>query len=214
MAIGERIPAWFLGIDAFFELLSIIAIILLVWISYKSYKLIGEKKYFWFSAAFGIIFLAFVSRMFMHACLFFGWTDVIGKVLSVLSWSTFIYVVFFLLAYIILFAIAMEIHDKKLMAVIFLLVALILYYSGNYLQIFQYIAMVLLFVISWKYFEQYLKRKNKNTLLISFAFSFLCLSHIAFGLIAVTDYLYAAGHLFQLIAYLIFLYFIIRVWKK
>jgi hypothetical protein len=214
MALGDRIPAWFLGIDAFFELLSIVAIILLIWISYKSYKLIGEKKYFWFSAAFGIILLAFASRMFMHACLFFGWTDVIGKVLSVLSWSTFIYVVFFLLAYIILFSIALEIHDKKLMAVIFLLVALILYYSGNYLMIFQYIAIVLLLVISWKYFEQYWKRKNKNTLLISFAFSFLCLSHVAFGLIAVTDYLYAAGHLFQLIAYLIFLYFIIRVWKK
>jgi hypothetical protein len=35
MALGERIPGWFLGIDAIFELLSIIAIVLLVWISYK-----------------------------------------------------------------------------------------------------------------------------------------------------------------------------------
>ncbi|MBD3260027.1 hypothetical protein GF371_05380 [Candidatus Woesearchaeota archaeon] len=214
MALGERIPAWFLGIDAFFELLSIIAIVLLIWFSYKSYKLIGEKKYFWFSAAFGIILLAFASRMFMHLCLYFGWTDFIGKVLHMLSWSAFVYVVFFLLAYIILFAIAMEIHDKKMMIAIFLLIALILYYSGNYLMIFQYIAIVLLFIIGWKYFEYYWKKRNKNTLLISTAFSFLCLSHIAFGLIAFTDYLYALGHLFQLIAYLIFLYFIIRVWKK
>jgi hypothetical protein len=214
MALGERIPGWFLGIDAIFELLSIIAIVLLVWISYKSYKLLGEKKFFWFSAAFGIILVAFLSRMFMHACLFFGWTDLITNVLAALTWASFVYVVFFLLAYIILFAIAMEIHDKKLMTVIFLLVALILYYSGNFLMIFQYIAIVLLFVISWKYFEQYRKRKNKNTLMISIAFSFLCLSHVGFGLIAISDYLYAVGHLFQLIAYLIFLYFIIQVWKK
>src|SRR3989344_450750 len=56
-------PDWFYGFDSIIELIAIIASVLLVYYSYKCFKLTKENKYLYFSTAFLSITFAFISKI-------------------------------------------------------------------------------------------------------------------------------------------------------
>ena len=57
-------PNWFYGFDSILELIAVIVSILLVYYSYKCFKLTKEKKYLYFSAAFLSITTGFIAKIF------------------------------------------------------------------------------------------------------------------------------------------------------
>src|SRR3989338_10494791 len=56
-------PDWFYGFDSVIELIAVIASILLVYYSYKCFKLDKEKKYLYFSAAFLSLTFGFIAKI-------------------------------------------------------------------------------------------------------------------------------------------------------
>ena len=56
-------PTWFYGIDYIFDLVSVIVGLLISYFSYRTYRYTSQKKYFYFSASFFLVALAFISKI-------------------------------------------------------------------------------------------------------------------------------------------------------
>src|SRR3989339_2075033 len=56
-------PKWFYGFDSIIELIAVVVCILLVYYSYKCFKLTKEKKYLYFSTAFLSLTIAFIAKI-------------------------------------------------------------------------------------------------------------------------------------------------------
>ena len=56
-------PKWFYGFDSIIEFIAVIVSILLVYYSYRCFRLTKENKYLYFSTAFLSITLAFITKI-------------------------------------------------------------------------------------------------------------------------------------------------------
>src|SRR3990167_7672830 len=56
-------PKWFYGFDSIIEFIAVIVSILLVYYSYRCFRLTKENKYLYFSTAFLSITLAFIAKI-------------------------------------------------------------------------------------------------------------------------------------------------------
>src|SRR3989338_9842485 len=56
-------PKWFYGFDSVIESIAVLVSILLVFYSYKCFKLTGEKKYLYFSTAFLSLTVGFMVKI-------------------------------------------------------------------------------------------------------------------------------------------------------
>src|SRR3989338_4967737 len=56
-------PKWFYGFDSTIELIAIIVCVLLVYYSYRCFKLTKENQYLYFSTAFLSLTFAFIAKI-------------------------------------------------------------------------------------------------------------------------------------------------------
>src|SRR3989338_9839639 len=56
-------PEWFYGFDSVIELIAIVVSVLLVYYSYKCFKLTKENKYLYFSTAFLSLTFGFIAKI-------------------------------------------------------------------------------------------------------------------------------------------------------
>src|SRR3989338_6643154 len=56
-------PNWFYGFDSVIESIAVLVSVLLVYYSYKCFKLTKEKKYLYFSTAFLSLTIAFIAKI-------------------------------------------------------------------------------------------------------------------------------------------------------
>ncbi|MBI4144597.1 hypothetical protein HY493_00130 [Candidatus Woesearchaeota archaeon] len=217
-------PLWFHGIDIILEVFSILAAVLITIVGYKAFKLTRESKYFYFSLAFLLITLSFIARAITTGVVLGQVSGVaIGTDITqakdtiedIFSMGRFVYFLFVLFAYVILLALSMRITNKRL--VFLLSIFMILFAASAFgvsALVFYLVSLALLSFIAWQYRDNYLARRSSATLLTFIAFALMVLEFIAF--IAADWYrpLVVGAYLFRLVAYVILLSMIVRVYTK
>ena len=217
-------PLWFHGIDVVLEVFSILAAVLICIVGYKAYKLTREGKYFYFSLAFGLITLSFLARAITTGVVLSQLTAsaagqamplTINAVESIFSLGKFAYFLLVLMSYLIIFALSMRITNKRL---IFLMSVFMILFSATAFTssplIFYMVSLALLFMIAWKYRDNHLLHRSTSTLLTVGAFALMVLEFVMFILSGWTVDFVVAAYFFRLIAYVMLLVMIVRVYTK
>src|SRR3989344_9526228 len=114
------IPRSFWITDAVVEFFANISALLLTFISFKAYKFTSEKKYGFFSIAFGLISISFIARSLVHLLLYLNMEEY-----SLMKFASFYgitaYIVLLLTAYLLLLVLYIEFQNKKIILLLYLL---------------------------------------------------------------------------------------------
>ena len=187
-------PAWFLGIDAGFETITMAVAVLIAFTSYKFYRLSNMKKYYYFGMAFGLLAAAFATRVFTNLIIYYNFIEqnsfgiaqvvhkAVGPATNFFSTGLLSYRLLtlgaLLLLYMLLARKAKTSHSVKGLLVYFVLVASL--FSTQVTLAFHLTAAIFLFFISMLTLKNYYQRKVKNTKYTLAAFSLLTLSQLIF----------------------------------
>ncbi len=217
-------PLWFHGIDIALELFSVLAAVLISIMGYKAFKLTNDKKSLWLAAAFGFITLSFLARAITAGVVLMQVGIVPGistptpsmtAIESIFDSGRFVYFALVFAAYLILYALSAKISDKKQLCLMSIFLGLFAFSAFQEIPIMFYIvSFVLLFFIASNYIRNYQAKKTRSTFLISIAFSVMALEPL-FSMIAIYyKPIIVAAYFFRLLAYVILLAMLVRVYRK
>ncbi|MCK4521275.1 MAG: hypothetical protein KAU20_01785, partial [Nanoarchaeota archaeon] len=192
-------PIWFLGMDLIFHLIVIIISLLIVFYSYKCYKLIKERTYLYFALAFLSISIAFFSKIFAGLIIYgrmlrqtiIGNPALLAAAYNKLYasrtiWTNYvgflIYVFLMLSAFMIIFLIASKIKlkDKKIIATSFYFVIITTILSMKMFYALYATLAVLLGSIIVYYYKNYKQKKSRSSMFVFLAFVFIFISQFFF----------------------------------
>jgi hypothetical protein len=213
-------PRWFYGFDSIIELIAIVTCLLLVYYSYRCYKLTSERRFFYFSTAFLSLTLAFVSRIIGTMLIYLPniprskvgliARNVSSSILSVdllTSLAFLCYVFFMILGLMALFLIVSRLtwDDKRVLAMLFYLVLISTFLGSLHYQFFYITTAVMLSLISYSYVINYKEVKSKNSKKVAIAFCILLVSHVLFIFVIYSRALYVITEVLQLLGFLFLL---------
>ena len=221
-------PKWFYGFDSIIELAAIIISILLVYYSYKCYKLTSEERFLYFSVSFFSLTLAFIMKVVGTLAIYLPMlrNSVIGNMVRGVSYAitvrgvnalTFLlYIFFMVLGFMMLFLIVSRLtwENKRVIALLMYLVVIATWLGAIHYQLFYLTTLALLCLIVWSYYTNYRDIKSKNALLVLFSFGILLLSHAFFIFVIYSRTIYVIAEITQLIGFLCLLIPFILIFKK
>lgn len=209
-------PNWFYGIDSLIEIIATFVCVLLVFYSYKCYKLTSERRYAYFSISFISLTIAFVSKVIGTIAIYSpeikettigyvgaGILNILGlTVINPLSWL--LYIFFTIMGFMMLFLIVSKLQckDKRVIAMLLYLVFIASWLGIVHYQLFYLTTFVMLGLIAYSYITNYKEIKSKNSLLVSISFSILFLSHAFFVFAIYSKSLYVIAQMIQLLGFL------------
>jgi len=196
-------PRWFYGID------------------YTS-----QKKYFYFSASFFLVALAFIAKMLATIPVYskelkvetIGLVTVTSQIINKVTWinqfGVSIARFVMLSAFLILLLVALKINDKKIIAlfVYFLIISTTLV-GASYI-VFHITLLIMLGILFLNYRNNYLKVKSFNAKMVMYSFFVLAISQVFFIFEGLVTHFYVIGESIQLLGYLILLFAIIKMMLK
>lgn len=209
-----RRPEWFLGVDASLELLAAIITFFVAFASYKVYRMTSGRKYFYFSASFALLTLGFLTRAVTDFILEELLITVPEPYTGALFFGGYVTHIFLTLAaYLVLIKITFNIKDKKLMALLALILVPGLLLSGSYYISFYGLSMIMLAFITSTYWTNYRKVCKGSACMVFTAFLLLTTSQALFLLDMLNVNLYVAAHIAQAAAFLTLLATLIKTLK-
>lgn len=219
-------PEWFYGIDYIFDLVSVIVGMLISYFSYRTYRYTSEKKYFYFSASFFIVALAFIGKILTTIPAYSSILKVskvgvvmvtrymIGKVGWINQFGISLARLAMLFAFLLLVLVSLKIKDKKVIALfIYFLVISTTFVSQHYI-VFHVTLLLLLIILYINYRRNYLRVKSSAARMVMYSFLLLWISQVFFVFAGLVGYLYVIGEGIQLFGYLILLVAIAKVFFK
>ncbi|MBR9704815.1 hypothetical protein GOV12_05360 [Candidatus Pacearchaeota archaeon] len=220
MAIISLVPNWFFGLDIIFELAFAIITFFLSLYAFKIYKLSDQKQ----SRLFGISFLLFSISYFIQSIINLSILTKFGenihvliklKEISLLNYiGIYTHLIFFLIGLLTLTYMTFKIQNKKLYILLFLVSMLSLFLSMNKIYWFYFLASIFLIFIVIHYFNNYVRYKQVNNLLVLIAFIMLLFGHIHFIFSVNHAFFYVIGHFLELGAYILILISLLRMFRK
>ena len=213
-------PEWFFGYDIILELIFMVIILTVSYYSLKIYKLSGQREAKLFSLAFFFI----AASYFIQSVVIFSIISTLNqsislalKVMRVESINItgfFLQRFLFLLGLVTLVYMILKIKDKKLYFLLVLLTLIPLLFSPNMSYTFYLLSSIFLVYVTSHYLVNYIRHKQKKTLLVLAAFSFLLFGSIHFLISVNHSLFYVIGHFLEFIAYTLILINLILVIKK
>jgi hypothetical protein len=205
-------PTWFWGYDIIFSIVSILTTLLIMFLSFKAYKITKDSKYKFFSLAFLFISLAHLAFSFFNAIMIFHLSGTIYNLLQSFDIGFFIYLFFTLLAYMILIIIIYKIKDNRVVALLLSLTLLFVLFANQHILKFHIVSLVLLAFLAFQFYFNFKEKGNKNSKLVFTSFYLLLTSEVFFLVNLYTnEYLYVVAQLIQLLGYLVLFYMFMRV---
>jgi len=219
-------PTWFYGIDYIFDLVSVIVGLLISYFSYKTYRYTSQKKYFYFSASFFFVALAFISKILATIPVYskelkveeVGLVTVTSHIINKVTWINALGVsiarLIMLFAFLILVLVSLKIKDKKIIALLmyFLVISTTLV-SASYI-VFHITLLLMLGILFLNYRRNFLKVKSSNAKMVMYSFFALLVSQIFFIFEGGVKHFYVIGETIQLVGYLILLVAIVKMFIK
>ena len=208
-------PDWFFGVDASLETFAGIIALLIALMSYKLYRSTNERSYKYFLASFVLLGGSFFSRAIGDALLGNVFFETPHRILAVLFFAGYVGHIFLALAaYLLLIASTYKIADKRIIALMFLIMIPALLLSGSYFLTFYVISGLLLIFVTWAYGQNYRKVRSMTSGLVFVAFLLLTVVQPQFILDAVSNNWYVVAHMTQALAYLMLLVALLRILVK
>ena len=213
------IPNWFFGFDIGMEILFAVITFLVAIFAFRIGYLTKERKI----KLFGISFLLIGFSYLIWAGINFWFVNLgpdgladltVRGVAMIGSLSLAAYTILFTAGLVTLAYLTCDVKKGKVYYLILGLSLLVLFSCFNTLDMFGVLSIFLLSVITYHYFEEYLKFQNRKSLLVLVAFLFLFVGNVAFIYSSVYYQAYVAGHILELIAYLLILVNLIKTVKK
>jgi hypothetical protein len=215
-------PAWFFGIDSIFAFITFLVTIAIGLYSYKIYKLLKDKKYFYFALAFLFIAFSFITQAVVITLIaleilrlqdLFALipTIYIIKNLGFLAYSALM-----VAAYMIILIISSKIKDRNIMSLLMILAVLGVLIGGanEMYNVFYVVSAILLGYIVKAYYSNYTKKKAKSAWFVLLSFSVIFIAQLFFIFYPLWPMFYVIGHIVQMIGYLILLGSLILVLRK
>ena len=220
-------PKWFYGFDSVIESIAVLVSILLVFYSYKCFKLTGEKKYLYFSTAFLSLTFAFIVKIIgtlaiykptitrtpLGSSIHQTFTNLTPYNLNAIA--LVMHYFFMLLGFIILFLIISRLTWKNQGVIILLLYFAFLatWLSIVHYQLFYATSFVLLLLITYSYYQNYREIKNEKARFVTIAFGILLISQAFFVFAIYSGTIYVLAELIQLLGFIYLLIPFILIFK-
>lgn len=221
-------PKWFYGFDSIIELIAIIVCVLLVYYSYKCYKLTKENKYRYFSTAFLSLMFAFIAKIIgtlaiykptitrsaLGSSIHETFTDLTPSYINALSFIAYIF--FILLGFMILFLIISKLrwNNQRVIALFVYFVFLATWISVIHYQLLYVTSFVLLSLITYSYYMNYKEVKSEKAGFVVTAFGILLVSQAFFVFSIYSGIIYVLAELIQLLGFVYLLIPFILIFKK
>jgi hypothetical protein len=192
------------GLDILF---GIITLFLAIY-SFRIYNLSSIRSSWLYGIGFLLLSISYFLRSGFNYFLFSqisSWKEPLSLIglpigLSILSVA---FLCFFLAGLTTIAYTVFKLPNRKVYSLILALGIIPIVLSTNMFISLFIASAIILFAVSCAYFEEYVKNKNKITLLILLAFSFLFLSSICFIISPVGLIFYFFAHLFELASYVL-----------
>ena len=221
-------PKWFYGFDSIIELIAIIVCVLLVYYSYKCFKLTKERKYLYFSTAFLSLTIAFIAKIIgtlaiykpiitrsaLGSSIHQTFTGLTPYYINALAFV--VYTFFILLGFMILFLIISRLtwKNQRVVALLVYFVFPATWISVIHYQLFYVTSFVLLLVITYSYYMNYREIKTEKAGFVVIAFSILLVSQAFFVFAVYSGIIYVLAELIQLLGFVYLLIPFILIFKK
>lgn len=193
----DYIPLWLVKYDLFFELIFLIATLILGIFSFKIYKKTKQKPILMFSLAFLSIALSYLLQTILNFINFFG----LGYMHLFDFGEIYIPHIFFMIGLLIFLYVTLNISKIRILLMIFLISLITILISSDKAFAFFILSTIYFIFISWHYLENYLDKEDTNSLLITLSFFILLVSNIDFVLSSRYELFYLVGYILELIAY-------------
>ena len=212
---------WFCGHDLWIDLVSAVTVLLIAFFSFRFYRIDKKKKSLALAFSFSLIAIAFLFNILTNFSVYanvfetinFGAVTVVqhsyrlSPILRTIGYLAFRF--FMLIGLYSLFSVKSE-NPKTTNALVGMLIFIAVFFTRSSYYIFNMLALLLLLFIAYQYYSAYLEKKNKNTLLLFWAFAIIASSQAIFTFIMV-NFCYAVASIVQLLGYLLLLWALVRI---
>lgn len=217
-------PKWFWGKDILIDSVALLVLLLIAVFAAKYYRIKKGKKHLYLALSFCLIALSFFSKILINFTIYYQvlHTQVIGSIKytqvvlessEILAVSgLFFYRLFTLLGLFLLYSIY-EKQSKANIALMIYFIVISIFFSKEGYYIFYLTSLILLGVISNRFYQNYRKNKEKSSGMLAASFSVITLSQIFFMFVDFTKHFYVVGEIVQLVGYAILLAAFITVLK-
>ncbi len=221
-------PKWFYGFDSVIELIAIIVSVLLVYYSYKCFKLTKENKYLYFSTAFLSLTFAFIAKIIgtlaiykpaitrsaVGSSIHQAFTGLTPYYINAIAFI--MYMFFILLGFMILFLIISRLTWKNQRVVLLLVyfVFIATWLSVIHYQLFYITSFALLLLITYSYYQNYREVKTEKARFVLIAFGILLVSQAFFVFAIYSGIIYVLAELIQLLGFVYLLIPFMLIFKK
>ncbi len=211
-------PEWFYLPSIIIDLIAFIVLLTISYYSYKYYKLNrSNKAYLHLAGAFFLICLSFLFKLFTNLTVYYNTSKEIQhgivvstlevvrsfNIFSVLTYSAF--ALLHLLGLYFLYGIYQKDRSKANIFLVSYLILLSTYLSNINFQTFHLTALFLTGFISLIYLKKYFETKNRNTKMLFYAFTIIAISHIFFMFLTVNPMFFIIAEIVQLLGFSILL---------
>lgn len=198
------------GIATIIDFFIILVAGLISYQSYRIYKYVYEKKYALFSISFSLIALSYLFKIISNLTIvhrvIIKRTDsmvIVAKEITQYQFVNFIsfvlYEAFLIIGFLILFLIIVKSYKKTELALLVYLSCIVIIFSLYVPLIFYLTVSIILIVLSYKFYENYLNQKSGRSLFVFSAFFTMFIG----GVLGVLSSIYKIHHLVSEVFFLI-----------
>lgn len=215
-----RGPLWFLGVDAGFELFSVIVLALVFWLSFKAYKLTRDFKYKYFTAGFGALAIAFLSKAVTDLWLTLAFvvkrgipppSQAIENIGEVFLAGYLVFIFMSLIAGVLLVTSTFKVRERRVLFLMALLVLTPFYLSASYSTSFYLLSLIIYIFIALHFMQNFARRKSVASGLVAVAFSLIAVAQGMFLFDILKQKFYVVAHLAQLTGFMLLLVLLLKV---
>ena len=212
MSLSYFAPSWFFGYDIALELIFTIITFVVAMFALKIYKATDQKQVKLFGISFLLMSISyFIESIFNFMILSKANEEIcrVIKIQSIIFFDTmgiYAHMILMTLGLVTLVYMTFKTKKKRIFWLLLLTSLSGIILSRNKLYIFFVLSTIYLAFISWHFITNYLKNKQKKTLLIALAFLLLLFGDIHFMFSVNHQPFYVIGHVLELFAYLLILW--------
>jgi len=213
-------PKWFFGYDIGLEFLFAIISLVVAMFAFRVYRMTTQKQTKLFGMAFLLISISYFLQSLFNYLIVAKLSENICRMVKIQDAAVFdaigmnIQIIFMTAGLALLTYMTLKTEKPRVYWLLLSISLLSIFSSKHVLYMFYLISTILLIFLCWHFFDNYLKKKHRTTLLIAIAFLFLLFRDIQFVFSIDYEIFYVLGRIAELCAYLLIMWNFYLVRKK
>lgn len=192
MVMIFKSPAWFMNAEILIDLFAIFVCFLIVYKAFRHYKFNRHRQLLYFCIGFLFMATALVAKTLLHSGIYYNlflkvehinelhyFTTEILPIDILNTYTAFIFIWMTWWSIFLLYTMMVRNETRLTTILAFLFLALLSWYLTNP-SVFHILSALMLFLITFRYFEQYFKSSRRNLLYPLVSFGILTLSQVLF----------------------------------